>query len=216
MLRYRGNRRLLRLTRDAKGMIVTGILKRGRELGVDRRGASAVEFGIVAFPLIMLILALAEMGFDFFCRSTLDVVAQKSARQIQIGTVQTNNLDVNGFKTMVCGYLPSFLSCSNLVFNVQTVPTTSSFSAMTTAYTAQNGLTQYNINPPSLNQGQNRFCPGQSNQFVVLQYLYAVPVITGYWLTSSVTLNGKSVRVVSTTQVFRNEAFTASNTGAGC
>lgn len=197
-------------------MIVTGILRRGRELGADRRGASAVEFGIVAFPLIMLIFALAEMGFDFFCRSALDVVAQKSARQIQIGTVQTSNLDVNGFKTMVCGYLPSFLSCSNLVFNVQTVPTTSSFTALTTAYTAQNGLTQYNLIAPSMSQGQNKFCPGQSNQFVVLQYMYAIPVITGYWLTSSVTFNGKSVRVVSTTQVFRNEAFTASNTGAGC
>jgi Flp pilus assembly protein TadG len=186
----------------------------GRRLAGDRRGTTAVEFGLVALPLFVLVFAIAEMGLDFYCRSNLDVVSQRVARQIAIGAVQADDLDVNGFRTLVCGDLPSVLSCSNLVFSVQTVP--SSFYGLTTSYQASNGLLQYVVTQPSLDQSLNKFCPGDKNQFVVLQLLYAMPVVTGIWLTSAVTYKGRSVRVIGATQVFRNESFLGANTAAGC
>lgn len=195
---------------------MTRLAGKWRAFETDRRGATAVEFGLVALPLFMMILALAEMGLDFFCRTSLDVAAQKSARQISVGYVQANNMDVGGFQKLVCGYLPAFMPCSNLVFSVQTVPASSSFYSMTTSYDGPNGVKQYRIIQPSLVQSANPFCPGGKNQFVVLQYLYAMPVLTGIWLTSSVSFNGRTVRVIGANQVFRNESFTASNTGAGC
>lgn len=186
----------------------------GRRLAGDRRGTSAVEFSLVALPLFMLIFAIAELGLDSYCRSSLDVVSQRVARQIAIGAVQTDNLDADGFRALVCGYLPSVLSCSNLVFSVQTVP--SSFYGLTTSYKASNGRVQYVVTRPSLDQSLNKFCPGDKNQLVVLELLYAMPVVTGLWLTSPVSYRGGSVRVIGASQVFRNESFLAANTAAGC
>lgn len=53
----------------------------------DRRGVSAVEFGLIATPLCLVLLALIDLGFRQYMASMLQGTLDQAARRVTVGAV---------------------------------------------------------------------------------------------------------------------------------
>lgn len=61
----------------------------------DKRGVTAVEFGLIAPTFIMLLLGVFDMGYTVYARAILDGAVQKAGRDsaLETGLSQTATLD---------------------------------------------------------------------------------------------------------------------------
>lgn len=77
---------------------MTGVLNRFRPLRRDARGATLTEFGLIAVPLIMVLLGLFDMGYQSYAKSVLAGTLYKAARRATTGNYTTSQIDtyVNG------------------------------------------------------------------------------------------------------------------------
>ena len=66
------------------------------------RGATAVEFALVALPFLMLVFAIIELGLVFLVSITLESAVADVGRTIRTGQVQTGGGSAASFKTAVC------------------------------------------------------------------------------------------------------------------
>lgn len=90
------------LVRNAK----TALARFARE----KRGAAAVEFGIVLLPFALLTIGVAEVGMIGYTQSVLDFSVNETARQIRTGQAQQGGLNQTQIKDMLCDEM------GNLVF----------------------------------------------------------------------------------------------------
>lgn len=90
-----------------------------RRLGRDRSGSSAVEFALLAFPLILLLLAVLEVGVVYFANFALEGATAQGARLIRTGQAQTQKFSATQFKTEVCKHLTAPIQCSALKLDVR-------------------------------------------------------------------------------------------------
>ena len=69
-----------------------GFIRRATQ---DRRGVTAVEFGLIAPTFIMLLLGVFDMGYNVYARAILDGAVQKAGRDsaLETGTSAVNTLD---------------------------------------------------------------------------------------------------------------------------
>ena len=72
----------------------------------DRRGATAVEFAIIATPFVFMIFAVIQLALYFMVQVTLDNAVSIAARQLRTGQyVADGTTDTSGeasFKTLIC------------------------------------------------------------------------------------------------------------------
>ncbi|KTW00587.1 pilus assembly protein TadE [Sphingomonas yabuuchiae] len=101
-------------------------------LRTDRRGAVIVEFALVAAPFIALLLAILQSSLAYLAQEALESAVEVAARGIVTGQTQAADLHGLGtgltkaqlaerFRSKGCQSLPSFLSCSRLFVDVQSV-----------------------------------------------------------------------------------------------
>lgn len=101
-------------------------------LRTDRRGAVVVEFALVAAPFIALLLAILQSSLAYLAQEALESAVEVAARGIVTGQTQAADLQGLGtgltkaqlaerFRSKGCQSLPSFLSCSRLFVDVQSV-----------------------------------------------------------------------------------------------
>ena len=57
-----------------------------RNFAADTRGATAVEFALVAVPFLGLLMAIFQAGFAYFASENLQAATQSAARNLFIGT----------------------------------------------------------------------------------------------------------------------------------
>lgn len=55
----------------------------------DRRGATAIEFAVLAMPFVLAMLAVAEYGYVYLVDVSLDNALAAAARQVRTGEAQT-------------------------------------------------------------------------------------------------------------------------------
>jgi Flp pilus assembly protein TadG len=85
----------------------------------DERGASAIEFAMVALPFFMFTLGLIGIGLYFFTMSSLAYGAEAAARQIRTGQAQKGAVTVSQFKNLVCLAAGSYINCNKLSVIIQ-------------------------------------------------------------------------------------------------
>ena len=61
----------------------------------DKKGATAVEFALIATPFSAIIAALSQVFLLFFAQSLLENAVRASARQILTGQVQTQDASLS-------------------------------------------------------------------------------------------------------------------------
>lgn len=71
----------------------------------DARGATLVEFAIVAMPLIIMMMAMFDLGFREYISIQLAGALDQSARQVTVGTATT----VSSIKTSVTAQIRTIL-----------------------------------------------------------------------------------------------------------
>lgn len=132
--------------------------------GRDRRGATAVEFGLISVPFFGLFLALFQIGMYFFCSEQLQAAVQSASRNIMTGTAQTAG--VTTASAFASQYLcknsnfPSYFDCTKLIIDVRTAANFSSTDATKDFY-----------------KTTTTFCPGQPGQIVIVRVIYPLPAI---------------------------------------
>jgi Flp pilus assembly protein TadG len=160
----------------------------------DRRGATAVEFALVAGPFLALVAAIVQTFLVFFAQELLESVVQLSSRQILTGQVQSQQLTQAAFQQAVCGQVVILFTCSGLMVDVQ-VPTSLS-SANTSAPTLTFNGAQVS-NTWQLN-------PGNAGDPVVVRVMYLWPIFMGrLGFCTSVQDNGSCL--IMATAAFQNE-----------
>ena len=64
-----------------------------------RSGATLVEFSLLAFPFLLLLMATFEVGFLYWANQELENATGDAARMVRTGQVQAGNLNQAQLKT---------------------------------------------------------------------------------------------------------------------
>jgi Flp pilus assembly protein TadG len=104
-----------------------------------RRGATAVEFAMVAGPFLALVFGIFELGMMFLVSTTLESSAQELSRTVRTGQFQSDGGTAASYKSSICGRLGWLTAdCNaNLYVDVRTFPT---FSEVAAPWPVTNGV----------------------------------------------------------------------------
>ncbi|MEW6640923.1 MAG: TadE/TadG family type IV pilus assembly protein [Pseudomonadota bacterium] len=134
------------------------------------RGATAVEFAIIAPIFIGLLIAVLQTGIFFFAQETLQAAAMQSGRLFMTGQAQNSSMTQAQFLNQVCPQVQALFNCNQLMVDVQ------SYTSFSGANTGSPTLT-YNAQGQVTNNWS--FSPGTQGQVVVLRLIYQWPLIGG-------------------------------------
>ncbi len=171
---------------------------RGRFARSDR-GAAAVEFAMVAIPLVLMIAWTIETGMILATEYVLQQAAQEAARDIRVGKVASAAVNKANFRsTIVCPEISVIENCTATV-GVR-VNSAASFTALATALPAS----PLDVNPEDT---MLAYEPGGSGHAVGVIVTYDwIFVSPGLNLLSNVT-GSPSRRRLHGISIFRNEPF---------
>ena len=161
------------------------------------RGATVVEFAMVAGPFLALLIALFQTVLVFFAERVLDETTEQASRYIFTGQAQQSSMTQSQFANYVCQNTFALFRCGNFMINVQ------SYNSFSTASTTAPTLT-FNAKGQVTNQWT--YSPGDPGDIVVVQVMYQWPVVfapLGFNLSN--ISNGN--RLLVSTAVFKNEPF---------
>ena len=174
----------------------------GRHIGDNDLwiAATALEFGLISMPLLLMTFGLLELALVFLVSATLDTATEMASRQIRTGEFQTSAANAQAdFKNLVCGQM-SWLSsqcAANLWIDVQTFATF-------------NGL----ANAPPLNPATFHppaglcFSPGLPTDIVLVRANFEWSLFTPLLNNALENMGGGSgKRLITSTTAFRNEPY---------
>jgi len=172
------------------------IRHRLRAFAKDESAAAAVEFSLVALPLLGFLLAALQLSLIFFAGQMLQSAATNAGRELMTGQAQSSGMTATQFSQLVCNKAASFFDCNNLMVDVESA---SSYAAVNTA-------------PPTLTYDANgkvtnawSWSPGAAGQVVVVKVLYNWPVFGPAVLGLSNQPDGGHLLIAVT--VIKNEPF---------
>jgi Flp pilus assembly protein TadG len=170
----------------------------------DSRGATMVEFALIATPFLALVAALIQTFLLFFAQSVLENAVRASARQILTGQVQTADASLGitagqaAFHQTVCNNANVLFTCGGLMVDVQVANNWSSAS------TGMPPLT-YDTNGNVNNSWQ--FNPGNAGDIVVVRVMYLWPVFFGP-IAFNLGNQANGSREIVASAAFQNEPAT--------
>jgi Flp pilus assembly protein TadG len=163
------------------------------------RGVTAVEFGLIALPMLVLTFGALELALVFLVSTTLDTATEAASRQIRTGEFQVSAANTRtDFKNLVCSGM-SWLnsSCSSgLTVDVRTF---SNFSGLAAAPP---------VDPSIFNPATACFTAGQPTDIVLVRTYYVWNLFTPLLNNALENMGGGSgKRLITSTTAFRNEPF---------
>lgn len=165
--------------------------RRWRAFFADRKGATAVEFALVAAPFLFLLIAIIQTFLVFFSQQLLETAVNQSSRLILTGQAQAQSMTQSQFASAVCNALPTFFNCNNLMIDVEVA------ASWSTANTGTPTLT-YDSHGNVTNTWQ--YSPGNPGDIVIVKVMYLWPVFVGSGAT----------RLIMASAAFQNEAYVSS------
>lgn len=181
------------------GSLIRRALWRRRGFGRDERGATAVEFGLLALPFFSILGAIIETSIMFLSSQVLDSAVQDASRLIRTGQVRGSIVTPEAFRQEICGRLFGlFRDCDGLFVDVQPVNTFASVDISPP-------VDPTCIAPCEWSRG-DEYLPGQGSSIMVVQVYYKWPVILNFGLGLADLPDSK--RLFAAVTVFRNEPFT--------
>lgn len=159
------------------------------------RGATAVEFALVATPFLALLTALLQTSLVLFASRVLDEAVEQASRQILTG--RALSMTASDFGQLVCDNAHAMFTCGDIMVNVQSYASFSGANALTPTLTFDSRGNVTN---------QWAFNVGKANEIVVVQVMYQWPIMLGPLGYNLSTLpNGN--RLMVSTAVFKNEPY---------
>jgi Flp pilus assembly protein TadG len=189
-----------------------GLARVVRRFKTDDKGATAVEFGLIAVPFFALMFAILETALAFFAQQLLEEAVHSASRAVRTGQAQQADLTAKGFKDSICWYLAYMFDCqSGLSVDVQTFANFGSITPGTgTLAVPKDGngnlkITTYNADGSLVTDNGFHYDIGASGQIVVVRAFYAWPVFVNQLGNNLANINGK--HLLAATAAFRNEPF---------
>jgi Flp pilus assembly protein TadG len=165
------------------------------------RGATAVEFAMIALPFFMLLFSILELGMMFIASTTIDAATVSAARQIRTGQLQAGASNTAaGFKTIVCSEMSwiSTADCTaNMSLEVQTYATFAAMQVTPPPLTANN----------QIDQTQLTYNAGSSCDIVLVRAFYPWTLLAPV-IEPGLPNLGSNQRLLTTAVAFRNENWT--------
>lgn len=162
----------------------------------DQKGAAAVEFALIAGPLVFLICACIELALVILLSVSLDNATDVASRQIRTGIATTGNTSLSTFKQKVCDNM-GWLSGSCMSSLKIDVTTYNNFSEIPTADLIKDG---------EFDEANFKFNIGGASKIQLVRAYYEWPLITPFLNAGLTTLSNKDA-VITSKVVFRNEPF---------
>ena len=168
-----------------------------------RKGATAVEFALVAAPFLALLVAILQSALVFFASRVLDEVTEEASRYIMTGQAQQGSVTQSGFKTYVCtgsntsALVSALFTCSNIMINVQ------NYADFASAGTSSPTLT---FNPDGTVSNTWSYNTGNPGDIIVVQVMYQWPVVLGP-LSMNLSNLSNGNRLLVSTAVFKSEPY---------
>jgi Flp pilus assembly protein TadG len=159
-------------------------------------GVAAVEFGLVAAPFLVLLIAILETALMFFAQRLLDETTEEASRYILTGQAQMSDMTQSAFAKYVCENTFALFNCSKFMINVQNY---NSFAAANTA------APTLNFNAQGQVTNQWAYSPGNPGDIVIVQVMYEWPVIG--LLGFNIANIGANQSLLVSTAIFKNEPF---------
>lgn len=161
-----------------------------------RSGAAAVEFALIAMPLMLMIFACLELALIILLSVTLDNATEVASRDIRTGITTSSNSTLTTFKQKICdnmGWLGA--TCmSDLRVDVKTY---TSFAAVPTTDLVSGG---------AFDTASFTYTIGAGQSIQLVRAYYEWPLFTPFLEGGMTTLsNGNAI--VSSKVVFKNEPF---------
>lgn len=186
-----------------KYTILTPKLKNQLDRWVDdKRGATAVEFALIAAPFFFLLFGLLELSLIFIISTTLEHGINETARSIRTGNFQSSVAGQTaiqseaGFRTALCSNFFGLIDCNN---NLHIdVTTFNNFGGAT-------DLSPVDSNG-DLDASGFGFDPGASNQIVLVRVFYEWELFTPV-LSAPLSNLANGNRLIQANVAFRNEPF---------
>jgi Flp pilus assembly protein TadG len=189
---------------DALTACTEGARRRRRVIRVllrrlaGERGASLVEFALIAVPLFFLTFGTMELGLVLWGTYELENATEDAARMIRTGQVHAQGINATGFRTLVCQRVVLLSQCqARLRLDVRTY---GSFADIA-------GDNFQPLNPANGQFGDAfQWQPTQPRSIVVVRTFYPWPLFMG--ITGALLSNmADGDRLLWATAVFRNEAW---------
>lgn len=167
-----------------------------RRFVAARRGATAVEFALVAAPFLALMFGVLELGLVFMVSTTLDNATEAAARTIRTGQLQNGGGSGGTFKQAICDNMTWLgSSCSGkLTVDVRTFP---KFADVAMSDPVTDG---------AVDASKTTFTPGNGEDIVVVRAYYEWTLITPM-LNAGLANLGGTKRLIYSTVTFRNEPY---------
>lgn len=165
-------------------------------VGRDERGASAVEFALVAPVFFLLMFIIAETALIFVAEQVMDNAVFETARRIRTGQTQAQGSDAKSFREEVCGRMYSMFDCGSGDFYLE-VRSYPSFADMALAAP---------LEKDERFEDDAAYEFGSANDIVVVRAFYQWSTSPIFGSLSLANLaNGK--RLIGSVAAFRNEPF---------
>lgn len=166
-----------------------------RRFKKDRKGATAVEFALIAGPFFFFLLALIEVAAVFFAETVIENAVLETSRLIRTGQLQDGGGNAATFEQEVCTRIEVIADCDRMAFEVA-------------VFQDFDGIAP---TPPvddegNLNGGSLGFDPGDAGDIILVRVYYAYPLILPNMFGTMSNLPDNQRLVISST-VFRNEPF---------
>jgi Flp pilus assembly protein TadG len=180
-----------------------------RRFARARRGATAVEFALIALPFLVLLFGIIELGMVFLVSVTLQNGTDNAARKLRTGQFQTSGANTKAdFKALVCNNM-SWLSttcAARLSVDVQTFTNFNTLSATGA------------VNPTTFNPAATCWSAGQPGDIVLVRTFFQWDIFTPMLNASLVNMGtGSGKRLINATTSFRNEPWSSQTpVGAAC
>jgi Flp pilus assembly protein TadG len=179
--------------------LLTAARRAARRFVRNRRGATAVEFALVAPMFFALVFAIIETALVFFASQILEIGTQETARLLYTNQAQ-GTMSQSQFQQNLCSQVSVLLSCSGVYVDVKAY---SSFTAITPANLADPIDASGNF--ISTNFTYQMSNPGDT---VVVRAFYQWPLFVtglGYNIANIGRGTSSSYKLLTATAAFRVE-----------
>jgi Flp pilus assembly protein TadG len=169
----------------------------------DERGATAIEFGLLALPFFTIVFAIIETSMVFFAGQVLDSAVQDASRKVRTGEASAYSLAQ--FRTEICSGLFSIFNCNDLKIVVKPLTSFSNYASQ---------VISVPITPNCTPAAGNNWCwqvtetyqAGNCSSIELVQVFYKWPTIINFGGLNLSNQTG-GARLLSATRVFQNEPY---------
>ncbi|WP_454279097.1 TadE/TadG family type IV pilus assembly protein [Sphingomonas sp. Marseille-Q8236] len=179
-----------------------------RSILFDSRGATIVEFALVATPFIALLLAIMQASLAYLAQEALESAVEVAARSVITGQAQAGDIQGSGtgmtqaqlaerFRRNGCAALPSFMSCARLYVDVKSAATGTALGSNAMSLT-------FDANGKPTNSFS--YDLGEQGALVMVRFIYLWPMRVAP--NADLTGKGSGQTVLMATSVSKSEAYT--------